>query len=103
MGLYQGTGGSVDLTEPAKGPGPFDGRFTCDGGGEETGRNLRGFHQTAADGDSGRFGAVLGFELGEYGADVELDGAFGDKELGRYLGVLEAAGDEGEHLEFPGR
>src|SRR5215212_5876643 len=64
--------------------------------------DLGGLDEPAADGDPGRLGTVLGFELGEDGADVELDRPFGDKEPICDLGVLQAAGEEREHLEFPG-
>ena len=63
---------------------------------------LGSFHEPAADGDPGCLGTVLGFELGEDGAYMELDRPLGDKEPIRDLGVLQAAGEEREHLEFPG-
>src|SRR5215208_2386769 len=62
---------------------------------------LRCLDEPSADGDPGRLGTVLGFELGEDGADVELDRPFRDKESTCDLGVFQAAGEEGEHLEFP--
>src|SRR5215210_1802617 len=63
---------------------------------------LKCFDEPSADGDSGRLGTVLRFELGEDGADVELDRPFRDKESTCDLGVFQAASEEGEHLEFPG-
>src|SRR5215207_10892308 len=63
---------------------------------------LRCLDEPSADGDPGRFGTVLGFQLGEDRADVELDRSFRDKESTCDLGVLQAAGEEREHLEFPG-
>jgi hypothetical protein len=65
-------------------------------------RGSGGLDEPAADGDPGRFGTVLGFQLGEDRADVELDRSFRDKESTCDLGVLQAAGEEREHLEFPG-
>src|SRR5215212_2472029 len=67
FGLYFGTGKttSIDLSG-----------LTSHVGGRSSGS----VHEPAADGDPGRLGAVLGFELGKDGADVELDRPFGDKE-----------------------
>jgi hypothetical protein len=59
---------------------------------------LGGLDEPAADGDPGRLGTVLGFELGEDRADVKLDRSFRDKESSCDLGVLQAAGEEREHL-----
>ena len=59
---------------------------------------LGGLHEPPADGNSGRLGTVLGFELGEDGADVKLDRSFRDKESTCDLGVLQAAGEKREHL-----
>ena len=53
-------------------------------------------HEAPLGGDHGRLGAVVGAELGEDGADVELDGALGDKEALGDGGVLEAPGEERE-------
>jgi hypothetical protein len=64
---------------------------------------LGGVYETAADGDPGRLGTVLGFELGEDGADVELYRPFRDKESTCDIGIFQAVGEESEHLEFPGR
>src|SRR5215204_3902408 len=63
---------------------------------------LGGLHEPAADGNSGRLGTVLGFELGEDGADVKLDRSFRDKESSCDLGFLPAAGVDLERLYFPG-
>jgi hypothetical protein len=41
---------------------------------------LRRLDEAAAGGDLDRLGAVVGAELGEDGADVELDGPLGDEE-----------------------
>src|SRR3712207_2752351 len=67
------------------------------------GFRLRWPDEAAADGYPGGFGAVVGAELGEDLADVELDGALGDEEpLGDLL-VAQPPRDEPEHLDLPGR
>src|SRR5215210_4378526 len=54
-------------------------------------------------GEGDGLGAVVGAELGEYRADVELDGPLGDEEPRGDLAVVQTLGDETEDLELPWR
>lgn len=53
-------------------------------------------------GEEDRVDAVADAELGEQGVDVGLDSAGGEVELVADFGVREAAGDQGEDVEFAG-
>src|SRR3954454_11026799 len=96
--LYLGTGSSVSIRRPAL--LVFGVSLRTAAGRLGT---VHGLHEPALGGNPGRLGAVLGFEFCEDGADMELDRPLRDKEPAGDLGVLQAAGEEREHLEFPGR
>src|SRR5215210_737014 len=66
-------------------------------------QQLRRLDEAAAGGDPDRLGAVVGAELGEDGADVELDGPLGDEEPFGDLPVSQPPRDEPEHLGLPRR
>src|SRR3712207_5676385 len=61
-----------------------------------------GVHEAALGGYPRGLRAVVGVELGEDRADVELDGPLGDKEAFGDGRVLEAPGEQRQHLELAG-